>query len=195
MPRVFLAASALMLAQAAMTSAAWAQAQGMETPTEPPSPGGDHYVPPGQSDFERAEALIKSGSYDDAIPLLLGIVRDNPNEADSLYYLGFANEKTLNYKTAFEFYARAVKADPDHKRAHEGLGLLYLRAGDLPGATTQLDELKRICAVLCDERQRLAAKIGAYKDFVATSGSKPGVKGKPKAASTKSDPEDLTTMP
>jgi tetratricopeptide (TPR) repeat protein len=153
--------------------------------------GADSYAAPAQSDFERAEALIKGGAYEDAVPLLRGIIRDNPNEPDSLYYLGFASEKMLNFKTAFELYARAVKADPDHKLAHEGLGLLYLRAGDLPGATAQLDELKRICAVLCDERQRLGAKIGEFKELSAN----PGANGKPKAKASKDDMDDLTTMP
>jgi tetratricopeptide (TPR) repeat protein len=153
--------------------------------------GGDSYAAPAQSDFERAEALIKSGAYEDAVPLLRGIIRDNPNEPDSLYYLGFASEKMLNFKTAFELYARAVQADPDHKLAHERLGLLYLRAGDLPGATAQLDELKRICAVLCDERQRLGAKIGEFKELR----TKPAGKGPSKTAPSKDDMEDLTTMP
>jgi TolA-binding protein len=193
-PRVLFAAGAL-LALAAATSITGAQGKGMQTPTTPPGAGGDNYVPPGQSDFERAEALIKGGSYEDAMPLLESIIRDNPNEPDSLFYLGFANEKMLNYKTAFELYARAVKADPDNKRAHERLGYLFLRAADLPGATGQLDELKRICAVLCDERQRLGAKIGEYKDFVASGGGKPAAKGKTKPSSSKSDPDDLTTMP
>lgn len=192
-PRVLFVASALLLAHAAVTDGAWAQGKGMQTPSAPPGGDGESYVPPGQSDFERAEALIKSGSYEDAMPLLEGIIRDNPNEPDSLYDLGFVNERMLNFKTAFALYARAVKADPDHKRAHERLGYLFLRAGDLPGATGQLDELKRICAVLCDERQRLGAKIGEYKDYVASSGAKPGAKGKPPAS--KNDMDDLTTMP
>ena len=62
MPRVFLAAGALMLVQAAVTSGAWAQAQGMPTPSEPPGAGtsGQGYVPPGQSDFEKAVAPWQS---------------------------------------------------------------------------------------------------------------------------------------
>lgn len=194
-----------MLAQAGVSLAVLAQGAGGGGgggyPSDPPGKGtnGQGYVAPGQSDFERAEGLIKIGSYDDAIPLLLSIIRDNPNEADSLYYLGYANEKTLNLKTAFVFYAQAIKADPDHKRAHAGLGLLYLKVGDLAHATAELGELKRICAVLCDERQLLATRIGEFKDQYPNGVVQPapGGKGKAKVAAKPKTPadEDLSTLP
>lgn len=178
----------LMLAAAIPVQPVLAQAAG----------GGnkDHYVAPGQSDFEKALDLIKAGSYEEAMPLLASIVRDNPKEADSLYYLGYANEMLHNYRTAFEFYTHAVKADPDHKLAHEGLGLLLLAAGELDRANAELDELKRICAVNCEERQVLATRIGQFKDAQAAA-AKGAAKGKSKPATKSKTPpdEDLTTLP
>lgn len=186
----------LMLAAAMPLQPSFAQAAG----------GGDkdRYVAPGQSDFEKAVDLIKAGSYEEAMPLLASIVRDNPKEADSLYYLGYANERLHNYQTAFDFYTHAVKADPDHKQAHEGLGLLLLSVGQLDRAIAELDELKRICAVNCEERQLLATRIGQFKDAQAAA-AKGGAKGKDKPATTptakqaakpKTPPdEDLTTLP
>lgn len=161
-------------------------------------PGGDTgggsgrnpsaYVAPGQSEFDRAEYMIKSGSYDDAITLLERIIRDNPKEADSLNYLGFANRKIGNFKTAFVYYQRALTADPDHKGAHEYLGELYLQIGDLANAEAQLAALRVICAVNCEEREDLAAKIGEFKDLhpeamvPVKATDKVKAKSKPKAA-------------
>ena len=102
---------------------------------------GQGYVPPGASDSDTAIALMSSGSYEDAIPVLERIVRDNPKETESLFYLGFANSKLHRYSTALDYYLRAEKADPEHKGVHRYLGALYLQGDDLAHAEAELAAL------------------------------------------------------
>lgn len=129
-------------------------------------PGGPSSAPavqPNKSDYERAEYLIKGQRYEEALPLLLGILRDNPRDADTLNYLGFASRKLGDHKTALDFYQRALAVDPDHKGAHQYLGELYLQMGDVAKAREQLAEVKRICVTNCEEAEDLAADIATYQ--------------------------------
>ena len=128
-------------------------------------PGGPSapVVQPAKSDYERAEYLIKGERYEEALPLLRGILKDNPNDADTLNYLGLVNRKLHNYKESLGFYQRALAIDPDHKGAHEYLGELYLQLGDVAKAREQLTEVKRICVTNCEEAEDLAADIAAYQ--------------------------------
>lgn len=129
-------------------------------------PGGPPSAPayqPNKSDYERAEYLIKGEKYEEALPLLQSILRDNPSDADTLNYLGFANRKLRNYKEALDYYQRALAIDPDHRGAHEYLGELYLQMGDVAKAREQLAEVKRICVTNCEESEDLAAEIANYQ--------------------------------
>jgi hypothetical protein len=148
----------------------------------PPSggpPGGPKGPPPGlppvqpkESAYDRAEYLIKGERYDEALPLLQNILRDNPKDADTLNYLGFVNRKLKNYKESFAFYQRALAVDPEHKGAREYLGELYLQTGEIEKAREQLAELKRICVTNCEEVEDLAADIATYEEARAAKGGK-----------------------
>ena len=127
-------------------------------PKEPPP-----FVGPQAGNYERAEYLIRTGSFDEAIPLLESIIRDNPKDADSLNYLGVAKSYTGYRDEALLLYKRALESDPDHKGAHQNLGELYLHMGNLKDAEAELAALKTICAMICDEKVNLAARIAEYK--------------------------------
>jgi protein involved in temperature-dependent protein secretion len=53
--------------------------------------------------------------------------------------------------------------DPSHKDAHEYLGELYLRMGDLAKAEKQLKQLGNLCSFGCDQLDELKSAIAAYK--------------------------------
>ena len=51
----------------------------------------------------------------------------------------------------------------DHRGAHQHLGEAYLVVGDLVLAQAQLEALKRICLVPCDEQRDLEQAIAIYR--------------------------------
>jgi tetratricopeptide (TPR) repeat protein len=116
-----------------------------------------------ETDFQKAEYMIKGEQYADAIPLLQKVVADNPRDADAWNYLGFASRKLGKLEEALGYYEKALKLDPRHKGAHEYLGELYLMMKNLPKAEEQLTLLKGICASNCEEVEDLEADIADYK--------------------------------
>jgi tetratricopeptide (TPR) repeat protein len=132
----------------------------IETPRPSPSSKKEEAR---ETDFQRAEYMIKGEQYADAIPLLQKVVADNPRDADAWNYLGFASRKVGKLDEALGYYEKALKLDPRHKGAHEYLGELYLMTKNLPKAEEQLTLLKGICASNCEEVEDLEADIADYK--------------------------------
>lgn len=116
-----------------------------------------------ESDFQKAEYLIKGEKYDEAIPLLQNVVADNPRDADAWNYLGFASRKIGKLDEALGYYDKALKISPNHKGANEYLGELYLMMKNLPKAEEQLAKLKAICPTGCEELEDLEADIADFK--------------------------------
>jgi CheY-like chemotaxis protein len=123
-----------------------------------------------EADYEKAEYLIKADKCEEAIPLLKGVVADNPKDADALNFLGFCHRKTGKLKESLAYYEQALAVNPTHKGAHEYLGELYLRMGDLPKAEGQLKILQGLCPSGCEELEDLEADIA---DFKANGGKLP----------------------
>lgn len=161
-----LISSATAVALALTSMPVWAAPSGptprTETPRPQPQPGNPQQQAR-ESDFEKAEYLIKADKCDEAIPLLQGVIADNGRDTDALNYLGFCHRKLGKYPEALGFYQRALAIHPDHKGANEYLGELYLRMNDLPKAEQQLAILKRICPKGCEELEDLEADIADYK--------------------------------
>lgn len=132
----------------------------IETPRPAPSSKKEEAR---ETDFQKAEYMIKAEQYAEAIPLLQKVVADNPRDADAWNYLGFASRKTGKLDEALGYYEKALKLDPRHKGAHEYLGELYLMMKNLPKAEEQLTILKGICAANCEEVEDLEADIADYK--------------------------------
>jgi tetratricopeptide (TPR) repeat protein len=133
-----------------------------DIPRPPPSPS----KPKDQAretDFEKAEYLIKGDKCDEAIPLLQSVVADNPRDADAWNYLGFCARKLGRKEEALGYYQKALAINPKHKGAHEYLGELYLMMGDLVKAEEQLAILKGLCPSGCEELEDLEADIADFK--------------------------------
>lgn len=116
-----------------------------------------------ETDFEKAEYLIKGEKYDEAIPLLQKVVADNPRDADAWNYLGFAARKLGRKEEALGYYQRALGVNASHKGANEYLGELYLQMGNLPKAEEQLTKLKTLCPSGCEELEDLEADVADFK--------------------------------
>lgn len=106
---------------------------------------------------------VKAERYKDAIPQLQKVVAQQPQNADAWNLLAYSQRKMDDLNASLENYKKALSIDPSHKDAHEYLGELYLRMGDLAKAEKQLKRLDNLCFFGCDQFDELKAAIAAYK--------------------------------
>ncbi|MEK7266757.1 MAG: tetratricopeptide repeat protein [Pseudomonadota bacterium] len=121
----------------------------------------------GAAQYMAAVRLINEAKYSDAIADLYkaqAIVGPHP---DILNYLGYSHRKLGMMEKAQDYYAQALKIDPDHKGANEYLGELYLEIGDIAKAKKQLARLDALCGFGCAEREDLARLIDRREGALA----------------------------
>jgi tetratricopeptide (TPR) repeat protein len=114
------------------------------------------------SDEETAVRLIRDEKFADAIPYLERALEQHPRDANIMMLLGLSNGSVGNLPQSLDWYQNALARDPDHKLAHENLGILYLKMNDLASAKSQLAELVRLCPDGCDERDGLEQALAWY---------------------------------
>lgn len=109
--------------------------------------------------YRSAVRLINEARYEEAIADLYesqAIVGPHP---DILNYLGYSHRKLGLFDKAQDYYAQALKLDPEHRGATEYLGELYLEVGEIDKARLQLARLDALCDFGCPEREDLARLI------------------------------------
>jgi Flp pilus assembly protein TadD len=106
---------------------------------------------------------IKAERYKDAIPQLQKVIAQQPQNTDAWNLLAYSQRKMDDLTASLENYKKALSIDPSHKDAHEYLGELYLRMGDLAKAEKQLKRLDNLCFFGCDQLDELKSAIAAYK--------------------------------
>jgi tetratricopeptide (TPR) repeat protein len=116
---------------------------------------------------------IRRQKYAEAIPYLEHALQQRPHDADIMNLLGSTNRLVGNYPLSEAWYRKALAENPDHTRAHENLGELYLVLRDLPSAQAQLAELVRLCPDSCDDRAALTRSIATYQASAAATAPTP----------------------
>ena len=89
--------------------------------------------------YHAARELAYNGKYDRALEVLASA--ENQEDPRILNYYGFTNRKLGNSDEAMEFYQAALAVDPDYILARSYMGQGLAAAGDLAGATEQLEEI------------------------------------------------------
>ena len=115
------------------------------------------------AEMVQARNMIKGEHYNQAIPLLNKVIAQQPKNADALNLLAYSQRKTDDIQASLANYKKALAIDPSHKDAHEYIGELYLRMGDLANAEKHLERLDNICFSGCEQFTELKAAITAYK--------------------------------
>ena len=115
------------------------------------------------AEMVQARNMIKGEHYNQAIPLLNKVIAQQPKNADALNLLAYSQRKTDDFQASLANYKKALAIDPSHKDAHEYIGELYLRMGDLANAEKHLKRLDNICFSGCEQFTELKAAITAYK--------------------------------
>jgi tetratricopeptide (TPR) repeat protein len=154
------------IASFALAGGALANPSGGSTPPRTQFPRATPTTPAQQateSDFDKAEYLIKAERYEEAIPLLKDVVAKNARDADAWNYLGFAARHLNRHDEALGYYQKALAIDAKHKGALAYLGELYLQMKNLAKAQEQLVVLQGLCAAGCEEAEDLQQAIADYK--------------------------------
>lgn len=110
-------------------------------------------------DFAAGKKALAAKDWRGAIAAFESAALRDTRNADIQNYLGYAHRRLWQLDLAFTHYRRAVSLNPRHRSAHEHLGEAYLVLGDLPNAEAQLDALRRICLLPCDEYADLERAI------------------------------------
>ena len=103
------------------------------------------------------KALAK---YDKAKQLLIKSNKKNPNNADTLNYLGFTTRKLGDFENGEKYYLLGLKINPNHNGINEYLGELYVKTNRVDLAKERLEVLKN-CK--CEEYSELKEIIAGTK--------------------------------
>ena len=117
----------------------------------------------GASLIKKAKKLESKGKiekankrYEKAFEYLLKSNEKNPNQADTLNYLGFALRKLGNFEEAEKYYLQGLNIKPDHNGINEYLGELYIQTNRIELAKERLEVLK---SCKCEEYDELKELI------------------------------------
>lgn len=143
---------------AAGTSSALAMGGGV-------APDATEGTAPRRSDagLDHAAELIRAGQFEQALPVLAEVLQRNPQNADALNWLGYANRRLGRYDEAVGYYRQALAADPHHLGAREYLGEAYLEQGNVSAAQEQLAALEAACTLGCAELTALRTAIESHQ--------------------------------
>lgn len=119
--------------------------------------GGDD--PPTR--LERARDAIDNERYDRAVKHLKKHLKQNPDDADGLNYMGYSLRKLGEFEDSENYYQKALEIEPNHLGANEYLGELYLQTGRLEQAQERLAILQSACGD-CEEYEELKEAIDEY---------------------------------
>lgn len=120
-------------------------------------------------DYASGRAALERKDWTHAITHFERAARRFPESADIQSDLALAYRNSGKQDLAFKHYRQALKLDPRHRGAHASLGQAFLAAGDVASAERQLDALRRICLLSCEELTALERAIGEYRAPTAAS--------------------------
>ena len=110
----------------------------------------------GSSNYDKGASIIKKGKkleakgkiekankrYEKALKYLIKSNEEEPNQADTLNYLGFALRKLGNFEDAEKYYLLGLNIKPEHHGINEYLGELYIATNRINLAKERLEVLK-----------------------------------------------------
>ena len=126
------------------------------------------------SNYDKAVKLIKSAkkyeqkervdkakkNYEKAQKLLIKSNNKNPNNADTLNYLGFTTRKLGDFSNGEKYYLQGLAIEPKHIGINEYLGELYVATNRIDLAKERLEVLK---GCNCEEYKELKDVIEGNK--------------------------------
>ena len=135
------------------------------TTTAAPSPSTSStpVVKPSRSvvtELIRVNAILANKDYKSARAELLLLDKEFANNADINNLLGFSSRKLKDYKASATYYTKALRINPSHLGALEYQGELFITTKKIADAKKNLQTLKSLCGVNCEEYKDLKKAIG-----------------------------------
>ena len=81
-----------------------------------------------------AESYLNNSQYNEAFVELQKALKLNPDNKETLNYLGYVSTQFKKYKDAISYYKRAISVSPDYSDAHNNLGVAYAEIEDWDNA-------------------------------------------------------------
>jgi len=119
--------------------------------TSPPSPL--------DTELEKAKTAIAGKDWASAQAVLEPYTVINPRSADGFNLLGYSLRNQKKYDESLVAYKKALTLDPNHRGAHEYIGIAYIQMGQLDKAKEHLASLDKICTFSCEEYRDLKKAI------------------------------------
>ena len=91
---------------------------------------------------EKGKIKKANKRYEKALKYLIKSNKEEPNQADTLNYLGFALRKLGNFEEAEKYYLLGLNIKPEHHGINEYLGELYIATNRINLAKERLEVLK-----------------------------------------------------
>ncbi len=117
----------------------------------------------GDAELEKAEAAVTRKDWAAAQAVLEPYTVNNPRNADGFNLLGYSLRNQKKYDESLVAYKQALTLDPQHRGAHEYIGMAYIQMGQLDKAKEHLASLYKICTFSCEEYQDLKKAIAEAK--------------------------------
>ena len=116
---------------------------------------------PVDAELQQARALISQKNWPAAVTVLEPYVLAKPKSADGFNLLGYSYRNQRRLDEALLAYKQALSLDPDHRGAHENIGMAYLQLGQMDKARQHLGVLDKLCRFSCEEYRDLKKAIEA----------------------------------
>jgi len=130
-----------------------------DTPVETTKPA----AAPAEDAMATARKHIQAKQWSQAASVLEKVVAKEPRNADAHNLLGFSYRWMDRMDDSFASYGKALAIEPNHRGAHQYVGVAYLKVGKPEKAEEHLAKLQQICGANCEETRELAAKLAEYK--------------------------------
>jgi len=145
---------------APVVSATPTPAKTTPTPVATPTPVPSVAAKNVNTELTKIRSLIEAKNFSAALSALKVADKAFPNNADINNLLGYSARNLKQYKPAATYYVKALKIDPNHLGALEYQGELFMLTKKTSDAKKNLDKLKSLCGVNCEEYIDLKKAIG-----------------------------------
>ena len=114
-------------------------------------------------EMQTARAQISKKDWTAAVATLEPYTKTNAKSADRFNLLGYSYRNLKRYDESLVAYKQALTLDPNHKGAHEYIGIAYVQMGQPAKAREHLAALDKICTFSCEEYRDLKRALEAVK--------------------------------
>ena len=113
------------------------------------------------SQLDAVRALLNKDDFKAARTALLLLDKEFANNADINNLLGYSSRKLKDYRSSATYYTKALRINPNHIGALEYQGELFITTKKIADAKKNLQKLKSLCGVNCEEYKDLKKAIGS----------------------------------